>query len=144
MAWCLGGSAAGLLTGGRTLVWVEVAAVAVAVVEVALLFDLLVDGAESVVMAKPPGVSLATGASVKLSTVALTSMTVTLVTVMGVYLEAEVGKQTALTKNGLFLFLGVRRLICNFFESPIRKSVRNTTTGHMLSHFTEEMLVPPT
>lgn len=42
-------------------------------------------------MVKPPAVSLTTGASVKLSTVALTSMTVTLGTVMGVYLEPEGG-----------------------------------------------------
>lgn len=66
----------------------ELAAVLVVVVA-ALSSDSVVDGGECVVMLMPPGVSLTTGARVKFSTVALMSMTLTLRTVMGVYLEPE-------------------------------------------------------
>lgn len=62
---------------------------AAAAVMVALSSDSMVIGGECVVMLKPPGVSLTTGARVKFSTVALMSMTVTLRTVTGVYLEPQ-------------------------------------------------------
>lgn len=80
MAGCLVRSTVGLESA---VVWMELAAV------VLVLFstDSVVGGEGCVVMLKPFGMSLTTGASAKFSTVALMSLTVTLRTVMGVYLE---------------------------------------------------------
>lgn len=67
-------------------------------------------------MVKPPAVSLTTGARVKLSTVALMSMTVTLETVMGVYLEPEGGKANGIDahkkKFATFFFLQRYKEVC--------------------------------